>query len=99
MRCSPSSKSLEPATVRGRSHRVVANIKPVGDWLATRIGGRTGKQCRERYFNILNPSVKRGDWTQEEDQIILAQHELFGSRWAEVLFTGYYQAVTFLSDR
>lgn len=26
---------------------------------------RTGKQCRERWYNHLDPSVKKGDWTAE----------------------------------
>ena len=34
---------------------------------AETIPGRTGKQCRERWFNALNPQVKKGEWTIEED--------------------------------
>jgi hypothetical protein len=34
------------------------------------IAGRTGKQCRERWINILNPQVKKGDWTTEEDKML-----------------------------
>ena len=31
---------------------------------------RTGKQCRERWYNHLDPSVKKGEWTIEvKDQI------------------------------
>lgn len=30
------------------------------------IKGRCGKQCRERWVNILNPSVKKGKWSYEE---------------------------------
>ena len=26
---------------------------------------RTGKQCRERWYNHLDPSVKKGEWTAE----------------------------------
>jgi uncharacterized FlgJ-related protein len=32
---------------------------------------RNGKQCRERWFNTLNPSIKKGKWTIEEDLEIL----------------------------
>jgi len=38
------------------------------------IKGRSGKQCRERWFNNLNPNVKKGNWTAEEDQIIFQQY-------------------------
>ena len=34
---------------------------------AENIQGRSGKQCRERWFNNLNPNVKKGGWTQQED--------------------------------
>ena len=32
---------------------------------------RTGKQCRERYFNHLQPNIKKGNWSDEEDNIII----------------------------
>lgn len=34
------------------------------------ITGRSGKQCRERWFNNLNPDVKKGNWTEYEDNAI-----------------------------
>jgi len=33
--------------------------------VADALGGRSGKQCRERWHNHLNPDVKKGDWTVE----------------------------------
>ena len=27
--------------------------------------GRTGKQCRERYYTTLDPSVRIGDWSEK----------------------------------
>jgi hypothetical protein len=35
--------------------------------IADKIEGRIGKQCRERWSNHLDPSLKKGDWTLEED--------------------------------
>lgn len=34
------------------------------------INGRCGKQCRERWVNILSPGVKKGKWSQQEQAII-----------------------------
>lgn len=34
------------------------------------IKGRLGKQCRERWFNHLDPSVKKTEWTSHEDEIL-----------------------------
>lgn len=33
--------------------------------------GRSGKQCRERWHNQLDPSIKKEQWTEEEDRILL----------------------------
>ena len=34
----------------------------VGSVIADLFPGRTGKQCRERWHNHLNPGIKKGDW-------------------------------------
>jgi hypothetical protein len=46
------------------------------------ISGRSGKQCRERWFNTLNPSVKKGGWMAEEDFLIFKFFSEFGSKWS-----------------
>lgn len=46
------------------------------------ITGRSGKQCRERWYNTLNPNVKKGGWTAEEDFLIFKFFSEFGSRWS-----------------
>ncbi|CAM9537087.1 unnamed protein product [Chrysoparadoxa australica] len=52
--------------------------------LATLLPGRIGKQCRERWFNHLDPSIKKTEWTKEEDLVVFgAQHHL-GNRWCEI---------------
>ena len=45
---------------------------------------RKGRHCRERWFNHVNPDLKRGEWTQEEDDFIIAQHKILGNRWSEI---------------
>jgi hypothetical protein len=42
--------------------------------------GRTGKQCRERYRNQLDPQIRRGPWTEEENRAILVAQAKFGNR-------------------
>mmetsp|Transcript_24526 Transcript_24526/g.33615 ORF Transcript_24526/g.33615 Transcript_24526/m.33615 type:complete len:325 (-) Transcript_24526:352-1326(-) len=46
--------------------------------------GRTGKQCRERYNNHLRPEIKKGNWTKEEDKIILELKMLYGNQWTRI---------------
>ena len=52
--------------------------------IAQNLPGRIGKQCRERWNNHLNPSIKREAWTQQEDLALIRAHQLYGNKWAEI---------------
>lgn len=42
---------------------------------------RCGKSCRLRWINYLRPDLKRGNFTDEEDQIIIKLHSLLGNKY------------------
>lgn len=48
------------------------------------IKGRCGKQCRERWVNILNPVVKKGNWSDEEQQAIFQALVEFHTSWSSM---------------
>lgn len=48
------------------------------------IVGRSGKQCRERWHNHLDPNVSKAPWCREEETILFACYRKLGSRWAEI---------------
>lgn len=48
------------------------------------ITGRTGKQCRERWHNHLDPSINKNAWTAEEEAIMTECHRALGNRWSEI---------------
>ena len=50
--------------------------------IAAQLPGRLGKQCRERYFNHLDPSINKGDWTPPEDRILFEGQKQFGNRYS-----------------
>ncbi|XP_024124562.1 transcriptional activator Myb isoform X2 [Oryzias melastigma] len=52
--------------------------------IAKHLHTRNGKQCRERWHNHLNPTVKKTSWTLEEDRIVCQAHGLLGNRWADI---------------
>ncbi|SCV71486.1 BQ2448_3074 [Microbotryum intermedium] len=52
--------------------------------IAQEMGTRSGKQCRERWHNHLDPSINKGDWTPEEEELIKTMYMKIGSRWAEM---------------
>nr|GEW63900.1 homeodomain-like protein [Tanacetum cinerariifolium] len=43
---------------------------------------RCGKSCRLRWMNYLRPGIKRGSFTQEEDDLIIQLHSVHGNRWS-----------------
>lgn len=45
---------------------------------------RTGKQCRTRWLNHLDPTIKKDPWTTEEENIIEDAQTRLGNKWAEI---------------
>ena len=52
--------------------------------IAKHLPGRQGKQCRERFVNHLDPQLKKGEWTDDEEAILIAMHEQDGNRWSNI---------------
>ena len=52
--------------------------------VTTVLPNRTAKQCRERWFNNLDPVVTKGPWTPEEDQMIFEAYLKFGPKWSTI---------------
>jgi hypothetical protein len=49
--------------------------------IAAQLTGRVGKQCRERWFNHLDPAIRKGDWSMEEDRLIWEKQQEIGNKW------------------
>lgn len=83
----PSPKSLVKWN-KSEDEIIISLVKIHGtkNWgiIGAYLPGRTGKQCRERWHNQLDPAVCKIPWTEEEESILIkAQHEL-GNKWAEI---------------
>nr|QTO65854.1 R2R3MYB [Miltoniopsis roezlii] len=64
------------------------NTHGEGKWttIANKAGlKRFGKSCRLRWLNYLRPSVKRGNFSEEEDDLIIRLHKLLGNRVFQVV--------------
>ncbi len=86
-------KVLKPGLIKGpwtpeEDAKVVALVKKYGQkkwsFIASELKGRLGKQCRERWYNHLNPDINKGEWTKEEDEIIVNAHARLGNKWAGI---------------
>ncbi|XP_059306768.1 transcription factor MYB54-like isoform X2 [Lycium ferocissimum] len=58
--------------------------------IAEHLQGRSGKSCRLRWYNQLDPRINRSPFTEEEEERLLASHRIHGNRWAMIarLFPG-----------
>ena len=85
-------KVLKPGLVKGpwstEEDSIIISLKGQGGlkWseIATRIPGRMGKQCRERWCNHLDPSLKKGDWSAAEDAVITEARDRWGNTWSKI---------------
>ena len=46
------------------------------------MNNRSGKQCRERWFNHLSPDIDKREWTEAEDRIICDMRKVVGNQWS-----------------
>ncbi|KAE9613817.1 hypothetical protein Lal_00016327 [Lupinus albus] len=58
--------------------------------IAEKLRGRSGKSCRLRWFNQLDPRINRTPFTEEEEERLIGSHRIHGNRWAVIarLFPG-----------
>jgi len=58
----------------------------IAQGLAIRAPGmdRTGKQCRTRWLNHLDPAINKSPWTPQEEMIVQEAQQRLGNRWAEI---------------
>ncbi|XP_061366003.1 transcription factor MYB1-like [Gastrolobium bilobum] len=43
---------------------------------------RCRKSCRLRWFNYLQPDIKRGEFSEDEVELMIRLHKLLGNRWS-----------------
>ena len=86
------SKVLKPGTRRGlwspaEDVHLTSLVKGGGrTWkqIAGLVEGRTSKQCRERWCNHLDPTIRRDTFDTHEDALLTQQHALLGNRWSAI---------------
>ncbi|XP_016489787.2 transcription factor MYB56 [Nicotiana tabacum] len=58
--------------------------------IAEKLEGRSGKSCRLRWFNQLDPRINRRAFSEEEEERLLIAHKMYGNKWSMIarLFPG-----------
>lgn len=64
---------------------ISANSKQV-PWkkIEKQMGGRTAKQCRERWKLSLDPSINKAVWSKAEDDQLLSLQSKLGNSWSKI---------------
>ncbi|WCJ26208.1 myb domain protein 3r-5 [Euphorbia peplus] len=87
------NRVLSPGLVKGtwtkeEDEAIFESVSKYGprNWsfIAKFLPGRLGKQCRERWYNHLDPAITRTSWTDEEESILTYYHEIYGNKWAQI---------------
>ncbi|KAK6125583.1 hypothetical protein DH2020_040676 [Rehmannia glutinosa] len=55
------------------------------DYIAYHMQGRSGKSCRLRWINQLNPKVNKKPFSGEERQKLLELQKKYGNRWSTIV--------------
>ncbi|GFQ02135.1 transcription factor myb44 [Phtheirospermum japonicum] len=50
--------------------------------IAEKLQGRSGKSCRLRWHNQLDPKINKGAFTAEEEDRLVEAHRVYGNKWA-----------------
>ncbi|KDP29641.1 hypothetical protein JCGZ_18803 [Jatropha curcas] len=85
--CCEKAHTNKGAWTKEEDDRLIAYIRAHGEgcWRSLpKAAGllRCGKSCRLRWINYLRPDLKRGNFTDEEDELIIKLHSLLGNKWS-----------------
>eukprot|EP01035_Chromulina_nebulosa_P026174 gene26174-34235_t len=66
--------------------QLVEEFGSSGCWtqISAQMPNRSTRQCRERYNNHLAPIIKKGNWTKEEDALIVKLQLELGNQWSKI---------------
>ncbi|XP_062014423.1 cell division cycle 5-like protein [Rosa rugosa] len=58
----------------------------INEWdrISTLLNRKSAKQCKARWFQWLEPSIKKVEWTREEDEKLLHLAKLMPSQWRTI---------------
>ncbi|KAG2623281.1 myb-related protein Zm38-like [Panicum virgatum] len=85
--CCEKAHTNKGAWTKEEDQRLVAYINAHGEgcWRSLPMAAglqRCGKSCRLRWINYLRPDLKRGNFTEEEDDLIIKLHQILGNKWS-----------------
>jgi hypothetical protein len=92
LQCFSRYKRIRPGIVKGswkkdEDIRIIELVTRYGkSWskISKILGTRNGKQIRDRFINVLDPEIKKGKFTDEEDRKLISLYKQHGPKWATI---------------
>lgn len=92
LQCFSRYKRIRPGIVKGswtkeEDDHILTLVQKFGKaWskIAKFLLSRNGKQIRDRYINVLDPSIKKGKFSEEEDKMLIELYYKYGSKWSTI---------------
>jgi len=92
LQCFSRYKRIRPGIIKGswskeEDERIYQLVNIYGkSWskISKILVTRNGKQIRDRFINVLDPEIKKGKFTEEEDNTLIRLFKYYGPRWATI---------------
>jgi myb proto-oncogene protein len=92
LQCFSRYKRIRPGIVKGswkkdEDIRIIDLVSRYGKaWskISKILGTRNGKQIRDRFINVLDPEIKKGKFTDDEDRKLVSLYKQHGPKWATI---------------
>jgi myb proto-oncogene protein len=92
LQCFSRYKRIRPGIIKGswkkeEDLRIMDLVNKYGkSWskISKILGTRNGKQIRDRFINVLDPEIRKGKFTEEEDRKLIALYKQHGPKWATI---------------
>ena len=92
LQCFSRYKRIRPGIIKGswkkdEDYQIIELVMKHGkSWskISKILGTRNGKQIRDRFINVLDPEIRKGKFTDEEDRKLIMLFKQYGPRWATI---------------
>lgn len=92
LQCFSRYKRIRPGIVKGswkkeEDNKIIDLVNKYGkSWskISKILSTRNGKQIRDRFINVLDPEIRKGKFTDEEDRKLILLFKQYGSKWATI---------------
>jgi hypothetical protein len=92
LQCFSRYKRIRPGIIKGswskeEDEKILKLVSIYGKcWskISKVLVSRNGKQIRDRFINVLDPEIKKGKFTEEEDRHLIKLYLYYGPKWATI---------------